>query len=395
MYTEEFAEASTPLAFDPNIPPLPPLNVSLVLATTGQVNTSGGAVLTGTLSCSSTQPVAVSVQVNLAQTSFGLAANSTTTAQPTCTATAVPVTFTVPDEDIPFSAGIGEVTLQLSARNGSAVNQQLLSGAISLSVPSNQPPPHFYVALGDAIAGAGSPTDPGYVNDIEAKIGTTVPDLELVDLSCFEETSTSMIQGGDCPYPSGSQLAAADAFIAAHKASLALVTIDIGGADFLVCLDGQSVDPQCITDTNTLMGSNLTTIVTHLRSAAGSSVPIVGMNYFDPFLDYWPEGGSGRAIAEESVSILGSINSVMATVYADQSVPMADVSGAFETTDLSHKVKTSFGRVPVAVANTCNWLDFTCAKGRAGYRRRHRRGRARPWWPGPSRPSSHPASAPE
>jgi hypothetical protein len=366
--TEEFTEASTPLAFDPSIPPQPPLNVSLVLASSGQVNTSGGAVLSGTISCTSSQPVSVGVEVSLAQTSFGLSADSTTTAQPTCTATPVPVTVTVPDESVPFSAGIAEVTLQLSARNGSAVNQQLLSGAISLSVPSNQPPPHFYVALGDAIAGSGSlPTDPGYVNDIEAKIGTTVPDLELVDLSCFDETSTSMIQGGDCAYPAGSQLAAADAFIAAHKAAVALVTIDIGGADFLVCLDGESVDPQCITDTNSLMSSNLTTIVTHLRSAAGSSVPIVGMNYFDPFLDYWPGGGSGRAIAEESVSILGSINSVMATVYADQSVPMADVSGAFETTDLSHKVKTSFGRVPVAVANTCNWLDFTCAKGRAGY----------------------------
>jgi hypothetical protein len=365
---DEFAEASTPLAFNPNIPPLPPLNISLVLASTGQVDTSGGAVLTGTISCTTTQPVTVSVQVTLAETSLGLSANSSPTAQPTCVSTPAPVTFTVPDENVPFSAGIGEVTLNLTARNGSAITQQLLSGAISLSVPVNQPPPHFYVALGDALAGgSSSPTSPGYVNDLESKLGTTVPDLQLVDLSCPTETSTTMIKGGDCPYPSGSQLAAADGFIAAHKAALVLITIDIGGADFLACLNGESVDPQCITATNTLMSANLTSIVTHLRSAAGASVPIVGMNYFDPFLDYWPEGGSGRGIAEESVSVIGSINSAIGAVYADQSVPMADVSGAFKTTDLSQKVKTSFGRVPVAVDNTCSWLDFTCAKGQGGF----------------------------
>jgi hypothetical protein len=366
--TEEFAEAATPLAFDPNIAPQPPLNISLVLASSGQVTTSGGAVLTGTISCTTAAPVTVSVQVTLAETSYGLPANSSSTAQPTCVTTPAPVTVTVPDEDVPFSAGIGEVTLDLTARNGSAVTQQLLSGAIKLSVPANQPPPHFYVALGDAIAAAdSSPTDPGYVNDIEAKMATTVPDLELVDLSCFTETSTTMIKGEDCTYPSGSQLAAADAFMAAHKAAVVLVTIDIGGADFLNCLNGGSVDSQCITETNILMSANLTTILTDLRSAAGSAPPIVGMNYFDPFLDYWPAGPSGRAIAEASVSVIGSINSTMGAVYRAKAVPMADVSSAFETTDFSHKVKTSYGRVPVAVANVCSWLDFTCAKGQSGF----------------------------
>ena len=230
------------------------------------------------------------------------------------------------------------------------------------------PHPVYYVALGDALAaGSSSPTSPGYVNDLQSKLGTTVPDLQLVDLSCSSETSTSMIKGGDCLYPSGSQLAAADAFIAAHKKSVALVTVDIGGADFLACLNGESVDPQCITATNTAMAADLTTVVTHLRSAAGPSRPIVGMNYFDPFLDYWPDGALGRGIAEQSVAVIGSINSTIGAVDADESVPLADVSGAFETTDLSHKVRTSFGRVPVAVDNTCTWLDFTCAKGRGGF----------------------------
>ncbi len=43
------------------------------------------------------------------------------------------------------------------------------------------------------------------------------------------------------------------------------------------------------------------------------------------------------------------------------------MASAFEITDFAHKVKTPEGRVPVAVANSCSWLDFTCAKGQGGY----------------------------
>jgi hypothetical protein len=104
-----------------------------------------------------------------------------------------------------------------------------------------------------------------------------------------------------------------------------------------------------------------------LKTAAGPSIPIVGMNYFDPFLAYWTGGALGRSVAEESVTIIGEVNAAITAGYATKSIPVADVSGAFQTTDLSQKVKTSFGRVPVAVANACQWLDFTCAKNEPGF----------------------------
>jgi hypothetical protein len=114
------------------------------------------------------------------------------------------------------------------------------------------------------------------------------------------------------------------------------------------------------------LSTNLTSILAQLRLAAGATVPIVGMNYFDPFLDEWTDGSLGQAIAKESVPVVVTLNSVIGGVYAGASVPVADVQTAFQTTDLTHKVKTSEGRVPVAVANTCSWLDLTCQKGEGG-----------------------------
>ncbi len=178
-----------------------------------------------------------------------------------------------------------------------------------------------------------------------------------------------MIAGDSCPYGAGSQLGAADAFLSAHKASVAFVTVEIGGGDYLDCIiqDPPGVNQQCITTTDATTTANLTKIGSQLKAAAGAAVPIVGMNYFDPFLAYWPDGALGRIVANESVTVIGEVNAAIADGYSGQSIPVADVAGAFQTTDLSQKVKTSFGRVPVAVANVCNWLDFTCAKNRAGF----------------------------
>jgi lysophospholipase L1-like esterase len=362
--------ASTPLAFDPSVPPLPPLDLSLDLEPKGQIDTNGGADLSATISCTATPPVSVSMVVTLTEESYSLAADSSLDTTAMCGETPAVVAFVLPDQDVPFSVGIGDVSVSLSARNGSSVTQQTVSGAIILSVPAHQAPPVYYVALGDSLAaGFASPTGEGYANDLLTYLQGTVPDLELVDLGCSGETTTSMIEGGSCSYPAGSQLAAATAFLAAHQAAVALVTIDNGGNDYINCIDADppSYSAPCISATNATVTTNLTTIMEQLRAAAGASVPIVGMNYFDPFLDYWPDGALGVGIAKESVPVVAEVNATIGAAYTSRAAPVADVAGAFETTDLSHKVATPEGRVPVAVANTCQWLDFTCAKGEGGF----------------------------
>ena len=362
--------ATASLSFNPRVPPLPPLDVTLALKATGQVDTSGGAALSGTVSCSAKQPVPVDLEVELTEQSDLEAADSSVTTTTTCAKAPGLVAVTLPDQDVPFSAGLGQVTVSLSARDGSSVTQQTFDGAVTLTVPAHQPPPVYYVALGDSLAaGYASPPGQGYVNDLLADVETTVPDVQLVDLGCSGETTTSMIEGDSCYYPAGSQLAAATAFLASHQGSVVLVTIDNGGNDYLGCLDAYppSYNAACISATNGTVTTNLRTIMTEIRAAAGASVPIGGMNYFDPFLDYWPEGADGVAVAKESVPVVGVVNATIDAVYASASAPVADVSAAFATTDLSHRVASPWGRVPVAVDNTCRWLDFTCARGVGGF----------------------------
>ncbi len=198
--------ASTPLSFNPSVPPLPPLDLNLKLKPTGHVATDGGAVLSATISCTTKAPVEVSVGVTLTEDADSELASSTITTGTTCVKTPGPVTFTVPEQDVPFSAGVGEATLYVSARNGSALTQEMVSGAVTLTVPAHQPPPVYDVALGDSLAaGFASPPGQGYANDLLTYLQAKVPDLQLVDLGCSSETTTTMIEGGICTYPAGSR----------------------------------------------------------------------------------------------------------------------------------------------------------------------------------------------
>ena len=85
---------------------------------------------------------------------------------------------------------------------------------------------------------ASSPTRPdqretadGYPDQVYAALHRSRPGLKLVKLGCPGETTVSMINGGICRYRGGSQLAAAVAFLPAHRGQVLLVTLDIGAND--------------------------------------------------------------------------------------------------------------------------------------------------------------------
>ena len=73
----------------------------------------------------------------------------------------------------------------------------------------------YYLSLGDSLAvglqpgptGADGPTAQGYPDQLEGMLRTRVPALRLVKLGCSGETTSTMIYGGKCRYPAGSQLA--------------------------------------------------------------------------------------------------------------------------------------------------------------------------------------------
>jgi lysophospholipase L1-like esterase len=232
--------------------------------------------------------------------------------------------------------------------------------------------PRYYLALGDSLSrgvqpdpnGHNQPTDQGYADDLFAVGRLVLPQLRLVKLGCdTEETTASMIAGGRCSYPNGSQLAEAEAFLRAYRDSTVLVTIDIGANDVDRCVNRATgvVDMACVQTAFQQAPANLATILARLRAAAGPRVPIVGMNYYDPFLAYWRQGPAGQDLARMSVQLVTQYNDLLEAVYHGAGVPVADVEAAFATTNFDDLVTVaSIGQVPLNVARVCRWT-WMCA----------------------------------
>lgn len=218
--------------------------------------------------------------------------------------------------------------------------------------------PSYYLALGDSLAaGVGAPSGAGYVDDLFTAYGRAVPGLQLVNLGCPGETTDSMING-TCK--SGqSQLSAAEAFLRAHRGQVSALTIDIGGNDVVSCASGNSVDVACFGRVVGPIVSNIKTIMSRLRAAAGPSTPMLGMNYFDPFLVFWIQP-STRGIATQTAQLDHAFSGLLSQAYGASNTPVADVEGAFATQDLTNTVNRPYGTVPVSVANACDWLTMTC-----------------------------------
>ncbi len=220
----------------------------------------------------------------------------------------------------------------------------------------------YYLALGDSVPVWNGPDS--YPYQIASHYDAALPGLQVVDMACSSETTSTMIANSLCaPAPQRSQLDEATAFLQAHQGSVALVTIDIGGNDVVNCANGGAIDVSCILAGLTTMQANLKMILGALRQAAGPSVPIYGMNYFNPFLGDWLAGGAGQGFAASSVAELSLFNQVLGQVYALQNVPVADVATAFDVNDMSDLVSSPWGQVPVAVNNACTLLDITCVTG--------------------------------
>jgi lysophospholipase L1-like esterase len=218
----------------------------------------------------------------------------------------------------------------------------------------------FYLALGDSVPVWDGTHSYPYL--IVAHFRQSSLKLKLVNMACSGETTSSMLAGSACA-PGGSQLDNAIAFLRYHQGSVALITIDIGGNDLVYCGGLTGIDRPCVKQAEKTVRANLKTILTGLRSAAGPSTPIVSMTYYDPFLGDWLAGGSIRSLALRTVPILRQFNGLLIKTYANAGDQIADVQGAFESTDLRTYVNSSWGSVPVAVDHACSLLDITCQAG--------------------------------
>jgi lysophospholipase L1-like esterase len=217
---------------------------------------------------------------------------------------------------------------------------------------------HYYLSLGDSLAAGQQPigdpndlyrTSDGYADQLYEMAEASYPRLQLVKLGCPGETTVTMVEGGICAYPHGSQLDEALAFLHAHRQYVSFITIDLGWNDF-PCETGI----ECVPPGVASIQAHLPGVLDALRTAA-PDVPIVGATMYDPFLGAWLTGPEGQAFATMTVwQAIVPINALVAGIYGAFGMPVADVEGAFHTTSFTPLVSLpGFGDVPLNVATIC------------------------------------------
>ena len=257
-----------------------------------------------------------------------------------------------------------------------AVATMSLAGAVP-AVAASSAPSHdafgagYYLSLGDSLsqgvqpnaAGVSVETNQGYPDQLYAALRFGDPRLELVKLGCPGETTGTMITGGVCSYPQGSQLAAAVSFLKQHRGRVSLITIDIGANDLNPCviLTDPTKLQECTAGALKTIGANLTYIMAELRAAGGSKVRIIGMTYYVPELAAWLTGPAGQESAQLSEQLAVIFSGVLSQVYQAFGARIADVFSAFHSSDFTRQVTLpGIGTVPLNVALICQWT-WECA----------------------------------
>jgi lysophospholipase L1-like esterase len=247
--------------------------------------------------------------------------------------------------------------------------------AVAAPRPAPKPAPEYYLSLGDSLSvgdqpnakGVTLPTHDGYADQLEAVLTHTDSDIQLIKLGCPGETSHTLNLGGICGYMgahrfsltahTGAQLAAAIAFLHFHRGQVPLITIDIGANDLNQCiaLGDPTKIALCLEPVFPKIAANLVFTLSRLR-AADPTATIVGMNYYLPELAAWLQGPAGQTFAKDSIGLSMGFNNLLATAYGAAKVPVADVSTAFKTNDITDMVTVPpFGSIPVDVALICKW----------------------------------------
>lgn len=236
----------------------------------------------------------------------------------------------------------------------------------------------YYVSLGDSYSVGFQPSlgsTPGYTVYVARHTGLT-----LVNFGCGGATTRSILSDVGCPdvlphtagavpYPTTTQIAAAQAFLTAHRGHIGLITVSIGGNDVTGCAASATPVP-CVSTAVNSIKANVTTLAANLRAAAGRTVPIIGSTYPDVILGsyVWPHNPappSAVDLAKLSVTAFKAlINPTLAKAYASAGGSLVDVTaatGAYGSLTRTVKTKT-YGVIPVPVASVCAFTWF-CALG--------------------------------
>jgi GDSL-like Lipase/Acylhydrolase family len=272
------------------------------------------------------------------------------------------------------AASVAIAGCEIAGHPGSAAGSRVRTTA-DHSVIANRsaanPRRSYYLSLGDSlargvqpdVAGASLPTAAGYPDRLYAVLRRATPSLRLVKLGCSGETSYTMIRGGICHYPAGSQLAQAERFLRAHRGHVSVVTIDIGANDPNSCFLGTPLGKvaPCMSSRVRMTVDDLAVIMSGLRAAGGPRLPIIGMDYYVPELAGWLDGKGGKEIAVLTERLVDGYNSLLTREYERYGGRVANVFGAFHSGDFADRVRLPrIGTVPRNVATICQ-LTWACA----------------------------------
>lgn len=238
--------------------------------------------------------------------------------------------------------------------------------------PALPPSPRYYVSLGDSLSqgvqptvyGQSQPTSDGYANKLYSVLRTRQPGWHLIKLGCSGETTETMIHGGICTYGAGSQLAQAERFLREHRGHIGLITIDIGANDPNSCVLGGQFSKlmSCVGGSIDRTTADLHTIMGGIRAAAGRTAPIIAMNYYVPELSGWLDGFTGQEIAALVERLVVGYNKLLGGIYQRYGARVANVFGAFHSSDFADKVNVpGYGVLPRNVATVCEWT-WACAR---------------------------------
>lgn len=222
----------------------------------------------------------------------------------------------------------------------------------------------YYLALGDSLAagyqpGAGDDKAGGYAGLVNAAL-SGFGRSTLVNLACSGETTTTMINGGECAYPQGSQLAAAVAFLKGHAHWTHVITVDIGANDVQRCVR-VGIDNACLAAGLQAVAANLPVILGQLRAAAPRAQIIV-LNYYNPFLAAYLLGPTGQGVAYATALLQPVLNASIAQSAAGVAARVADVAGLFQSTNWTTVTLPGAGQMPANVALICVWT-WMCTQG--------------------------------
>ncbi len=237
--------------------------------------------------------------------------------------------------------------------------------------------PRYYLALGDSLSvgfqpnanGTGVETDRGYTNDLFALEARRIKKLQLVEVGCPGDTTTSLLTGSGnaqsakqfrCNRKGGSQLKAAVSFLKKHHRAgqVPLVTIDIGANDVDSCVSAGSLSAivACVTTGQNSIKTNTPKILAALKSAAPKGTKFAAMNLYDPVLgEYFSANPTDKALASASVPLLQGINGDINSANAAAGFKTADVADAFSSYNQSPTVSYAGQTIPVNVAYVCAW----------------------------------------